>query len=591
MVDIAELPQYQPSGDLNEQLLNNLRIMKVAKDKGLAISFPTVGVSGHVDSGKSTLTALMLTEVGKIAQSTIQDLVKAAEEKAQSEKQDFNAATMVNVAHLVEKGKEAKNRGMTIETNVHRVFVPTDMTVVDGSDKHKEAVELLKEMDIKYEEHKEGANCRIHYSIMSDIVDCPGHKNYVHNTAMAIGESAIQILLYPSNAGEDMATFLKMVGPESLSMAHAQLGITSGKVLILCLSKSELAFDKIAERSEVVKTAVKKKCGVPMEKLVIVPVTNKGLKAHNVVTPTDMPELREQFTNTKFKMMIPDYRDSTIKYETDVNLSCVFDAVRYYPPVIHHFGTFNNQGALLSVSCVAMTAHGRVLVCVVLNGAVKNGATVMSTQHQQPLTITSMEQFKNAVEFSATGAHIGIKVKAVNRTFDIKNVVAGDLLHCDYPKDNEPKMSSYAKVKIVYNKNRAKAVAGQKIQKETIRKIGSSPLLILGRRESIKIVHVYSLKEAGKKEEVMASEDKPITEIPPGVVTALIKFSKPTCFPTISQSRIHSQGPVLEHHNQVGSLKIIEHVSDEDGQKLDRVYAEEMAKNAKKARPGQKKKK
>jgi len=586
MVDISELPQYKPSSDLNEQLLNNLRAMSVAEDKGLALRIPVISVSGHVDSGKSTTTALMLKELGVIPEATIENLQSEARAKASTENQEFNDQ-MVNVAKLVEKGKEAKDRGMTIETNVHRVLVPIELTLPAGSDKLKEAHDLLNKLKIEFSDSENGSNTVVKYHIKCDIVDCPGHKSYVHNTAMAIGECSIQILLFPSNAGEDMATFLKMVGPESLSMAHAQLGVTSGKTLILCLSKSELAFDKIAERTEQVMNAVKKKCGVPLEKLCMVPISNKGLTCHNVVKPTEMPELKAQFKSTEFEMMIPDYRDPVTKIKTKVSLSCVFDAVRYYPPVISHTGTFNNRGTLLSVSTVAKTQHGMVLVCVVLNGAIKVGSTVLSTFHNQKLTITSMEQFKKPAEISATGSHIGIKVKAEDRKFDVKLLSAGDLLHCDYPENNRPQCTPYVKAKLMYPKNKAKAVPGQKAAKEVIRKIGSSPLLILGRRESVSIVHVYSVSEKGK--EVLSTPEAPITEWANGlIITALIKFSKPTCLCTINQSQMHSQGSILEHHDQVGSLKIMEHVSVEEGEKLDRVLADQRAKNAKKARPGKK---
>jgi len=339
-----------------------------------------------------------------------------------------------------------------------------------------------------------------------------------------------------------------------------------------------------------VREAVKKKCGVPLEKLAMVPITNKGLACHNVVKPTEMKELNDQFKGCEVKLMVPDYKDTTTKFELRAKLSCVFDAVRYFPPVISHTGQFNNRGALLSVSTVASTGHGRVLVCVVLNGAIKNGSTVMSTMHKQKLTITSMEQFKKSVDVSATGSHIGIKVKAEDRKFDSnKLLAAGDLLYCDYPADNQPQCTSYVKAKIVYSKTRSKGVAGQKAPKEVVRKIGSSPLLILGRRESVSIVHLYAVKEGGKKEEVKSTPEAPITTWGNGVViTALVKFSKPTCLCTISQSQMHSQGSVLEHHDQVGSLKIVEHVTTEQGEKLDQVLAAQKAKEASKKRPGKK---
>lgn len=584
-IAIDQLPEFKPSTNLREACENNLEIQRICADNDYATRTPVITISGHVDSGKSTCTFWVLYRSGKIKQEDLEDIKKVSRERNQGELEEN-----LQVAKCVEKGKEAKNRGMTIETNIHRIKMPIVLVydITTEADRLQRTKDTLTYLNKEFEETKDGNLVTIKYDREIDIIDCPGHKNYIHNTAAAINGADIQYILYPSTAGDDDVTFMKIFDMEqSLSMAHTNMGVANGKQICAILSKSDSAPDRIAERTELIKTNLRKKLGIKEAKLAVIPTANVKDECANMITPTTNESVKMKKPEI-VELLIPDYRTSTNKVAVTVPLTNAFDVVRYFPPMISHTGLHDNKGVMFQINTLACTDHGSVIVGCVLNGCLQKDDVIKSTQNGQEFKIDDMEQFKTKVNRSACGSHIGIKLKPLDRKNDPKLLKQGDLLCHSYPADNLAQFSKYWVLKILYTGNKS---AGKK--KEYMRKIGNSALLILSSRLTFQICHVYSSKRTQKgAEQVVHSDAAPIKEWPSGcVIECLVEFSKEVSTPSINQSMIHSTGCILEHHKPVGTAKIMRALSCEEGDKLNQKKIESDNKKAAKAAAIGKKKK
>ena len=143
----AQLPERVPSSDINKNMLMTLDIMREASQYGYFCRIPAVTITGHVDSGKSTCTASCLREMGVLPEALFEAAEKEAMEKAVETGVDDR---MGSIATIVEKGKEAKTRGMTIDTRVWRVGLKNIMTFPKDSAEHKKAIENLEALKIEY---------------------------------------------------------------------------------------------------------------------------------------------------------------------------------------------------------------------------------------------------------------------------------------------------------------------------------------------------------------------------------------------------------------------------------------------------------
>jgi len=584
-IAIDQLPEFKPTADLREACENNLEIERVCVDNDYATRIPVITISGHVDSGKSTCTFWVLYRSGKIKQDDLEEIKKVSRDRNQGELEEN-----LQVAKCVEKGKEAKNRGITIETNIHRINMPIDLKYDAATESARvdKIKDTLKYLGHEFEEVKEGNTVTIKYKRKCDIIDCPGHKNYIHNTAAAINGADIQYILFPSTAGDDDVTFMKIFDTEqSLSMAHTNMGVANGKQICAILSKCDSAPDRIAERSDLIKTNLRKKLGIKEAKLAVIPTANVKDECANMITPTTNANIAMKKAEV-VELLIPDYRSNTNKTAVTAPLTNAFDVVRFFPPVISHTGLHDNKGVMFQINTLATTAHGFVIVGCVLNGCLQKDDVIKSAQNGQEYKIEDMEQFKTKVSKSACGSHIGIKLKAMDRKNDPKLLKQGDLLCHSYPANNLPQFSKYWVLKILYTGNKSN---GKK--KEYLRKIGNSALLILSSRLTFQVCHVYTSKRTQKgAEQVVHTDAAPIKEWPSGcVVECVVEFSKEVSTPAITQAMIHSTGSILEHHKPVGTAKVIRALTLEEGDKLNQKKIEADTKKAAKAAAMGKKKK
>lgn len=120
-----------------------------------------------------------------------------------------------------------------------------------------------------------------------------------------------------------------------------------------------------------------------------------------------------------------------------------------------------------------------------------------------------------------------------------------------------------------------------------MRKIGNSPLLILGQRHTPQIVHLYAKKTAAKVDvnpkTVPNLDDNEYKVWGNGdLITALLKFNKEVSLPTITQVTKGATCALLEHHNPSATCKIVEAVDFAEAVKLDKVEQAKNEKNKKK---------
>merc|ERR1712137_461519 len=379
-VDYASLPEFKPASEYNAQLLNNLRVFAYCDGHKLAKRIPVMSISGHVDSGKSTTLSLCLRELGVIEESVFEAVEKEVAEKAQANSSGVDP--LGNIAKIVEKGKEAKERGITIETRVWRVYLTNYMRLKKGSAESAEARKLLEQPKWEYKGTEEDDLEVFCYKTPMDLIDCPGHKDFIHNTSAAIMETDTQIVLFPNSSGEATGQgedpFLKMLDPKhSLSIAHAHLGFTSGNMMIFCISKSDMNWSLVPERLELLKTSIKKKVGIP--NVVLLPISNTNKKAQNMVQKSEMPEFNF-FKGVEANLKIPDWRNPKTQYKVTYHLNSVFDAIRVQSVIVSHREQYEGKGTMMQIKNVAKIAHGYVMIGVILNGALSKGDIVRSAR-------------------------------------------------------------------------------------------------------------------------------------------------------------------------------------------------------------------
>ncbi len=142
-----------------------------------------ISIIGHVDSGKSTLTGQLATKLGCLSKRDLEKLEKEAEE--------FNKRSF-GFAFFTDKTKEERERGVTINTTLVKM--------------------ATEKFDI-------------------NILDCPGHANYVKNATSGCKQSDLSIEVVP-------ARFEASVSSEGTLWTHLTLSaILGSKRFIVCINK------------------------------------------------------------------------------------------------------------------------------------------------------------------------------------------------------------------------------------------------------------------------------------------------------------------------------------------------------------------
>jgi len=568
---LEALPDILPSTDRNQQLLRTLKINYVVQvELNMATTVLKVSTTGHIDSGKTTVMGNILKACG--AYSTEQ--IREAETNE-------TAGGVLNLTKFVEKGTEAKQRGMTIEISETRVQLPIKMRLAKGSQDAQDAEKYLKGLEMEYTVEEVGDSLEFNYKRDIDLLDCPGHKNYIHNTCTGIVYSNIQIVLFPANP--DLENFNKMLGPDSLSIAHARLGVAAGNCMIFCLSKSETATD-IVEMGNLVKTAIKKKCGVKESQINLFFISCYKKQAHNISFSSQDEAFKNVPSKQTFSFIVPSYKNTMVKQELKLTVDCIFDAISQVNSYASVPGRHNGIGTMVEMKKISkIHNHGYVCICTVINGALRVNDVVESSRFPgEKFTVTSMEQFRAPCKISACGDHIGIKLKPHNSKFELK-LMEQDLLFNSYPDNLKPQCTMYYRAKVHYLKRATKG------KKESVRNLGNNGVLNISHRFAFTMVHIYE-KKVGKNV-TTHSDDSPISFCNDNeIVEMVMKFYSKFALGTVNTSSLGNMGPILEQNTHVGNCKLIAPLSQEEGERLDSVLQEKLRKDAKKKQVHGKKK-
>jgi len=575
-VDAKGLPDYVPQSNLNNNMLMTLKIYELAKEKSkeIVVRPKSYTITGHVDSGKSTITVLMLGDMGVIEPSKFEVVEKEAAEKAQRLGGE-DSISGPNFAKIVEKGKEAQERGVTIETKAWQGKIKCPMRVKTDSDNHKQAIAALKAIEWDYEEKVDGDITVVTFWETSLLVDAPGHKNYIHNTAAALNECQVQFVLFPNSSaegiGEQEDPFDRAMGPESLSVAHSRLGIFAGNTMVFLLSKCDMAtVESTKSRVETLETKLPVKVGLKKENLLVIPVASKGRTPHNLLQHSDYEKV-SFWKGQKRTLSIEDYKDHTKRHNVPLDVTYAMQVLHAHLPSISRDGSHNNMGGMAVIKSKAMLKCGQIIVCIINSGTLRVGKTYTSVLMKEDFSIESMEQFNKPYTLAGTGAHIGMKIKPVKKggKVDSKNLKVGDMLYADFPADNTPLACQYMKVRIQYHKQKSK---GKKKEGKMMYMRGHQHVFISGSRHSIIIVNILKhhirtiVAGKPKMETVVASAENPIEGVDDNCgLQAYVKFTGEVALPTVTQAIFGHTGPLLDHHMNVGTLKIDEHVQDATG--------------------------
>lgn len=145
MVAADDLKAFPNVGDFHKQQLNILEIYNETKEKGAVLRTPVIATTGHVDSGKSTTQAQILRMTHALDESLFEKAEVESREKAQEAGREANH--IPNFAKIVECGKEAKDRGVTIVTRVWRIRDTIQFQFKAGSEDAKRAAELMEKLN------------------------------------------------------------------------------------------------------------------------------------------------------------------------------------------------------------------------------------------------------------------------------------------------------------------------------------------------------------------------------------------------------------------------------------------------------------
>ena len=170
----------------------------------------SVVISGHVDSGKSSLTGHLLFQLGGISPRDMEKMKKEAEDMGKSS---------FHFAFFLDKTKEERTRGITISCTTKDFYTPN-----------------------------------YHYT----IIDAPGHRDFMKNMISGASQADVGVLLVPAdgNFATSLAKGDRKAGEiKGQTREHARILYLLGlKQLVVCVNKMDTDTAKYSkERYEEVK--------------------------------------------------------------------------------------------------------------------------------------------------------------------------------------------------------------------------------------------------------------------------------------------------------------------------------------------------
>ncbi|ORD96918.1 EF1A [Hepatospora eriocheir] len=410
----------------------------------------TIAIVGHVDSGKSTMTGALACRYG--------DFDKRMQEKLSDIAEKYGKKTL-NLAYYTDRTKEERERGVTINTTM----VPIETS--------------------KY---------RI------NIMDCPGHKDYVKNATSGCRQSDATIVVVP-------ARFEASVGTEGTLFTHITLAAVLGSSdFIVCINKCD-DIDKDSSVSplsqfEAAKCAVKElftKIGVNTDKIVFIPTSaffNIGL-----------------FEEEKLFDWFPGHEHKDPKTKKITLIKTLEVALDMLPPPEK-----TNEKGLRAIVQNVYNIPGIGMVCGlnVVSGVLKLDQKFIIQPTGYTNTIKTLEEHKLSINEAQNGQNVGATFAVKNKTQDAK-LKTGDVLAGIEDKETFKTYEFYA-------------ISGVNIKEGTVRKDSSAikvnytPMLTCGSTnvstKFVKLFYEPVVKDKKKKGKSSKKETEKV-EVPLGEKT------------------------------------------------------------------------
>jgi elongation factor 1-alpha len=324
-------------------------------------------VCGHVDAGKSTSTGHLIFKLGGISQREM--------EKLQAEA-DAQGKSSFAFAYYMDKGKQERERGVTIECTTKEFFTDT-----------------------------------YHYT----IVDAPGHRDYVKNMITGAGTADVALLLVPAEGFETaIAKGDRSTGEiQGQTRQHARLlGLLGIEKLIVGVNKmdavnwSETRFNEIKEEM----TKMIQSAGFKPKQVPFIPYS--GFHGENLIEPTDkMPWYKGWSANvTKTEV---------------VNGVTIYDALEKLarPPKRNHEGALRIPiNGIYKIKGVGDVITGRIE-----QGTLNAGETVSICPREiNNLKVFSIEMHHKTWPSAKPGDNVGMNIKGLDKA---KMPKVGDVIY------------------------------------------------------------------------------------------------------------------------------------------------------------------
>jgi elongation factor 1-alpha len=327
----------------------------------------SVAITGHVDSGKSTVTGRLLTLLGGVSE---RELEKLKAEAAALGKESFI------YAFVMDKQKDERARGITISCTAKEFFTPN-----------------------------------YHYT----IIDAPGHRDFVKNMLGGASQADVAVLMVPAEGGFTTAIAAGDHATKEVqgqTRQHARLlNLLGVKQLIVGVNKmddatvnwSESRFNEVRDemRNMLIKVGWQKEF---VEQCVpVIPMS--GWKGDNLLTKSDnMP----WWKGVDVK---PD-----VKAKDNIHVETLFEALDKYAQLPKR-----REDAPLRMplsGCFKIKGVGDVITGRLEQGKVKDGDEVVFLPRHtdaNPCTgkVFSVEMHHKKIAGATAGDNVGINIKGL----------------------------------------------------------------------------------------------------------------------------------------------------------------------------------
>ncbi|KAL6121755.1 protein translation elongation factor EF-1A [Nucleospora cyclopteri] len=306
-----------------------------------------VAIIGHVDSGKSTLTGQLALRLGGLDERTLDKLKKEADER---NKGSFS------YAFYTDRSTEERDRGVTIQTTL-----------------------------VKMETDKFNIN----------ILDCPGHADYIKNATSGCKQSDLSIVVCP-------ARFEASCSSEGTLKTHLTLAaILGSKNFIVCINKID-EVQIVNENS--LKTGFEAAC-----EAVYAFLKKLAVKRENVIfLPISALNGIGLFNDSK---TYPFYEGSPMKDKSSnktVLIKTLEQAINFQEAPLRAL----EKSLRMPISSIAhVPGHGTVLCGRVDYGIINKGDQVKILPNNVISKVKSIEAHKTSIGKAEAGLNIGFTLE------------------------------------------------------------------------------------------------------------------------------------------------------------------------------------